>query len=229
MQWCLDSQDEPLALLTQRILLINFATIHTSSNILGKALQLLAINPQYIQALREEVEEIVERHGWSKESVAKMRRIDSFLKETHRFEDDVIVGVARTVMKDVTLSDGTFLPKGTSIISPSHAIHHDESVYPNPNVFDPLRFVKLHLEQPERSFKYQMVAVNPEFLPFGLGKAACPGRFFAATVLKSMLAYIVLSYDIKVEDSSAPPKCLQFGNDNVVDPTAKIMLRRRAD
>lgn len=82
------------------------------------------------------------------------------------------VGVARTVMKDVTLSDGTFLPKGTSIISPSHAIHHDESVYPNPNVFDPLRFVKLHLEQPERSFKYQMVAVNPEFLPFGLGKAA---------------------------------------------------------
>lgn len=34
--------------------------------------------------MREEVEEVVSREGWSKAAIQKMRRVDSFLKETQR-------------------------------------------------------------------------------------------------------------------------------------------------
>ena len=44
------------------------------------------MNPQYIQPLREEVEAIVEKEGWSKAALGKMRRVDSFLKECQHME-----------------------------------------------------------------------------------------------------------------------------------------------
>ena len=46
----------------------------------------LAANPQYIQPLREEVEAVVEKEGWSKAALAKMRKVDSFIKECQRLE-----------------------------------------------------------------------------------------------------------------------------------------------
>lgn len=49
------------------------------------ALYHLAANPEYAQPLREEVDTIVREDGWSKASVGKMRKIDSFLKESQRF------------------------------------------------------------------------------------------------------------------------------------------------
>lgn len=48
------------------------------------ALYHLAAEPQYIQPLREEAEAIVSTEGWSKASVDKMLKLDSFLKETQR-------------------------------------------------------------------------------------------------------------------------------------------------
>ena len=51
-----------------------------------QALYRLAANPQYIQPLREEVEGIVEKDGWSKVATGKMRKVDSFLKECQRIE-----------------------------------------------------------------------------------------------------------------------------------------------
>lgn len=48
------------------------------------ALYDLATNPQYIQALREEVEGILTEKGWTKAAMDEMRKVDSFLKESIR-------------------------------------------------------------------------------------------------------------------------------------------------
>lgn len=37
--------------------------------------------------LREEVEEVVRREGWTHAAIAKLVKIDSFIKETLRFDD----------------------------------------------------------------------------------------------------------------------------------------------
>ena len=51
------------------------------------ALYNLAAYTQYIEPLREEVEEVVAAEGWSKASLGKMRKLDSFLKESMRLAD----------------------------------------------------------------------------------------------------------------------------------------------
>lgn len=44
----------------------------------------LVVHPEYLEELREEVETIVAEHGWNKLALQKMRKVDSFLKESHR-------------------------------------------------------------------------------------------------------------------------------------------------
>ena len=44
----------------------------------------LAVHPEYIEPLREEIESIVAKEGWTKASVSKMKKLDSFVKETMR-------------------------------------------------------------------------------------------------------------------------------------------------
>lgn len=69
------------------------------------------------------------------------------------------------------------------------------------------------------------VTTSSTFLSFGHGRHACPGRFFAATEMKLLLAYIVLNYEIKPMDTRAPNL---FMGGNVLPPmNATIQIRRR--
>ena len=49
------------------------------------ALYHLAALPEYQQLLREEVDTLVSAEGWSKATMGKMWRLDSFLKESQRY------------------------------------------------------------------------------------------------------------------------------------------------
>ena len=44
----------------------------------------LATLPEYMQPLREEVEEVVKSEGWTKAGLDQMHKIDSFIRETQR-------------------------------------------------------------------------------------------------------------------------------------------------
>jgi hypothetical protein len=59
---------------------------HVVPQVFTFALYNLAANPQYAQPLREEVEAIVEKEGWSRASLSEMRKVDSFLKESIRID-----------------------------------------------------------------------------------------------------------------------------------------------
>jgi hypothetical protein len=50
----------------------------------------LAAFPEYVKPLREEVEEIIQREGWTKAGVDQMYKIDSFIKESQRLHTSEI-------------------------------------------------------------------------------------------------------------------------------------------
>ncbi|KAH7886354.1 cytochrome P450 [Phlebopus sp. FC_14] len=225
LAWLMDEGSERTTWsMTRRLLTVNFAAIHTSSNSFTQALFNLAANPQYIQPLREEVESIVEKEGWSKSALVKMHKIDSFLKESQRMEGIGSLAMTRVALKDFTFSDGTVIPKGARVSYASRAMHRDDSIYENAGVFEPFRFADIREEEGE-GVKHQFVATHPEYLTFGHGRHACPGRFFAANELKSMLAHIVTAYDVKLEGPR--PNYLYVGSATSASPTAKVMFRRR--
>ncbi|KAL1961582.1 hypothetical protein VTN77DRAFT_1434 [Rasamsonia byssochlamydoides] len=72
--------------------------------------------------------------------------------------------------------------------------------------------------------KLSMVSYAEDFLGFGYGQNACPGRFFAAQELKLLLAYIVLNYDIRPLERR--PKNVWIG-DAVIPPLATKICASR--
>jgi cytochrome P450 len=176
----------------------------------------------------------------------KLIKMDSFLKEAQRLTgvetsmpsfsqlpelvdtDDCLVSMARVALKDFVFSDGTLIPKGTLLAATSRAVHHDELNYSAPTEFDGQRFAAMrNAGNPGGSARMQMVSTNQQYLLFGHGKHACPGRFLAVTELKLMLSHLVLNYEVKFEKEGFMPRPMFFGTALVHDRDVEVMIRRR--
>ena len=110
----------------------------------------------------------------------------SLLQEVLRMQSANAAG--RIVLKD-TLLDGRYLLKKDSVLLiPAAELHTNSAVWgPTVNEFDPKRFMK------QGGPKIPASA----FRAFGGGTALCPGRFFALTEILSIVAMMVLQYDLK--------------------------------
>lgn len=103
----------------------------------------LATRPEYLQPMREEVEAVINEEGWTKSAIGKLRKLDSFVRESQRMTSAFCmlcvyissvarfltsnskVSVRRKVVKDFTFSNGVTVPAGTTIGIPHGCIHHD--------------------------------------------------------------------------------------------------------
>ncbi|KIM39012.1 hypothetical protein M413DRAFT_12344 [Hebeloma cylindrosporum] len=242
LTWLMDEAKDKEATdwyLTSRMLAINFAAIHSSSMTFTHALYYLATFPEYMKPLREEVEEIIQREGWTKEGIDQMHKIDSFIKEAQRLHPIAMrkitsyiecshkanyfsVAMPRVAVNDHTFSDGTTVPRGTTVSIAIDSIHLNEKIYADPLKFDPFRFVKLQ-EQDDTGRRYDMVTTGVDSLTFGHGRHACPGRHFAATELKLILAHLVMNYDVKLEKEGVRPADTWIMSACIPDPNAKTV------
>ncbi|KAK7058659.1 hypothetical protein VNI00_002295 [Paramarasmius palmivorus] len=219
--------------LTSRMLNINVAAIHTTA--FTHALFHLASRPDLIEPLREEAERMIQEEGWTRNGMRKMSMMDSFLKESQRVSSSDPINVVRMAVTDFTFSNGTTVPAGTFLTTCQRAIHFDEvgvskltrKFYPNANEFDPLRSYRRRGDENE-SLKHQMITPDLDYLSFGIGKHACPGRFFAVNELKLLFAHTLLHYDIKYDDGDAKHKPNMFGGRTILDGKTQIMFRKRA-
>jgi cytochrome P450 len=211
--------------LTSRLMATNMAAIHTTSMSFTHALYSLAAMPQYLQPMREEVESVINKEGWTKAAMSKLYKVDSFLKESQRVNGLSALALTRKALRDFKFTDGTLIPKDTFVCVPT-ALHLDESNYANPEVFDGFRFVSKGMAGGDSGIN-QMIATNTSYIAFGIGRHSCPGRFFAANELKAMMAHLVLNYDIKLENEGVRPPDLWFINSRVPNPTAEILFRKR--
>lgn len=135
-----------------------------------------------------------------------------------------VVLMPRVARQPFTFSDGTYIPKGTHIEVAALATHLDNSNYPNPTAFQPFRFVNLTNSQ-NKGRKLDMASTHADFVAFGHGVHACPGRFFAADVLKLMLVHIVLNYDVKLVGDH--PKNMWILRSCIPSRTAEVQFRKR--
>ncbi|KAJ7730228.1 cytochrome P450 [Mycena maculata] len=216
-----------------RILSINMAAIHTSSMALTHALFDLTTYPEYVQPMREEAERVIKEEGWTKAALNSMHKIDSFVRESQRLRGNGPVTMLRKVIHPdgFKFSDGVVIPFGSFLTVSANPVHYDPTIYERADVFDGFRFSKLReemaLESDERVFNRQVVSTGIDHLVFGHGKHACPGRFFAATELKAMLAHVLLTYDVKAEVEGVRPPDYTTGMIAMPNPQAGIWIRKR--
>jgi cytochrome P450 len=161
--------------------------------------------PQYVQALREEAREAYNfgDGAFTTAAIQKLSKLDSFIKETMRFNPISVDAFQRKVLQPFSLPDGTVVPAGTRLAIAWAAMSRDPEIFENPDQFDGYRFVNAAKTVDGKvSGTNQFVAASREYLVFGFGRHACPGRFFATALLKIMLATILLKYDLRNGDGS---------------------------
>ncbi|KAJ7695419.1 cytochrome P450 [Mycena rosella] len=219
----------------QRIMFLNFSAIHTSTHALTNIIYHLAARPEiYLDSLRREVEEVTSRLGWTKAALREMIKVDSFVRESERFNGLSCLIMTRKVVNPLgfTFSNGVSVPFGAIVSVANYATHHNEDYYHKANEFDGFRFSDIR-EAAEGfdTIRHQMVHTTPEHVTFGHGRHSCPGRFFAANELKAALAHIVLFYDIKLGDNchGVKPPNHWLSIALIPDKRAHVMFKRRSD
>lgn len=124
----------------------------------------------------------------------EMKYLERCLMETLRMYPPVPI-IARSLKQDLKLaSSDLVVPAGATITVATFKLHRLESIYPNPDVFDPDNFL------PEKQANRHYYA----FVPFSAGPRSCVGRKYAMLKLKIILSTILRNFrvhsDLKEED-----------------------------
>lgn len=89
LQWMYQSavgSEKDKAFIASIQLKLSFAAIHTSAAAPTQLLYDLCAMPRYIEPMREEVQTALAEHGsWTKQSLSHLKMLDSFMKESQRF------------------------------------------------------------------------------------------------------------------------------------------------
>nr|POE78509.1 cytochrome p450 monooxygenase glif [Quercus suber] len=204
---------------------------------------------EYVDGLREEVQRVLSESGgeWSKNAINDMLRVDSTIRETMRISTLGDVGLRRQVKSPagIDLGDDVHLPQGVTVVVPAYAIQTDAAFYgANAGEWDAFRFSRpreAHLAQVraadgedekkrlERALEQKnqsLIAYGSDFLSFGHGRHACPGRFFASQEMKLMVAHIVSKYDVKIQGGR--PQNRHINGASIPTDDAEIMIRLRS-
>lgn len=224
--------------ITCRVFVAVFAAIETTTMTVSNVLlDLCSSDPtmQVWEGLAEEGSRVLSQ-PLDLANINSLARADSALKETLRLRTSI-----KALATQVTSTDGiniaghdVKLPYGSRISISAWGVHHDEDIYASPYTFDAFRFsrpreaVQNDCTKPsdtESENAHLMVSANEYYLPFGLGRHSCPGRFFAAVEMKLFLAYLASHYDLRL--AGARPEFVSIGHFPIPPMKGKLMIRRR--
>ncbi|KAF2198781.1 putative cytochrome P450 [Delitschia confertaspora ATCC 74209] len=232
LNWMMDNGNEKenkLPEMAARQSVLTLASIHTTSMGIANMLFDLCAHPKWFEPLRQEVIEVLaETKGQmkAKEWLPRLEKMDSFFVESQRFNPPILLAPQRLAVVDITLKDGTRIPKGTRLACANSEILNDPSVTPNPEAFDPMRSYRKRHETGELN-KHLAGQPDKDNLSFGHGKQACPGRYFAVGEIKMILARLLLEFEFKYPEGKSRPKNF-YADENVFpDPRARLMMRKR--
>ncbi|GIY70269.1 hypothetical protein CDAR_248002 [Caerostris darwini] len=131
--------------------------------------------------------EDIERHA-TLDDLKDMKYLDCVIKETMRLYPTGPF-LLRQITKDISIS-GYPIPKGATCTVFTHLLHRDEEVFPNPEKFDPDRFL------PENSATRSPFA----YLPFSAGPRNCIGQKLAVMEQLVITSTIMRNYSVQSFD-----------------------------
>ncbi|KAL3586251.1 hypothetical protein D5086_013118, partial [Populus alba] len=169
-----------------------FAGKQTTSNLLTWTTVLLAMHPHWQVQAREEVLRVCgSRDIPTKDDVVKLKTLTMIVNESLRLYPPTIATIRRS-KADVELG-GYKIPRGTELLIPILALHHDQSIWGHDaNEFNPRRFSN----GVARAAKHHVA-----FIPFGLGVRTCIGQNLAILQAKLTLAIILQRFSFRLATS----------------------------
>jgi cytochrome P450 len=155
---------------------------------------LLALLLNNMNALKQAQEEIDHHIGKNRRvepsDINNLVYVQAIFKETLRLYPSAPLLVPHEGTKDCYIQ-GYYVPKGTRVFANVWKLHRDPSIWSEPEKFSPERFINKNGEIDHESHHF-------EYLPFGLGRRACPGDMFARQVCLITLTRLLHGFDFEV-------------------------------
>ena len=193
----------PLRRVRDEVTTFMLAGHETTANALAWTWYLLALNPAARDRVLEEVDNALGDRRPTVDDIPNLPWTTACFQESMRCFPPAWA-IPRVAIRDDVI-DGHRIPRDATVIVPVHAIHHDARWWPDPEVFDPNRFMGDNARGHHRS----------AYLPFGGGRRICIGTSFA--LMESTLIIAMMSRRFTFDVAPGHP----------VEPEATLTLRPR--
>mmetsp|Transcript_30317 Transcript_30317/g.34435 ORF Transcript_30317/g.34435 Transcript_30317/m.34435 type:complete len:526 (+) Transcript_30317:145-1722(+) len=170
----------------------------TTATLLTWVFYMLSQHPEVTKKLRAELtKELGDRYKEDPDHIIKdfgtldnsLPYLDRIIRETLRLFPSLPVITPKVAEKDVVLSCGLKIRKGTMVVISPYLVQRNEHYWTNPQEFNP--------DRDEFEKKNDL-----RYMPFSAGPRGCLGQFFALMEAKIAIIKYVLSMDIVCDPST---------------------------
>ncbi|XP_049539564.1 cytochrome P450 4c3-like [Anopheles darlingi] len=177
----------------------------TTATAISWTLFLLGTEPAVQERAIQELDSVMggdRERSPTMQELAGMRYLEACIKEGlrlfpsipvigRRLTEDVVLQEEEEKQKEGTPTGGHRLPAGTNAIIVVYQLHRDPAVFPNPDRFEPERFLGDGAVSRRHPYAY---------IPFSAGPRNCIGQKFGALEAKAVLCAILRHYRIEAID-----------------------------
>ncbi|KAJ6585054.1 cytochrome P450 [Mycena capillaripes] len=160
-----------------------------------------AVHPDVQKKAQIEIDTVIGNHRLPEfEDRPLLPFVEALYREVMRWKPVLPLGVPHATSED-DIYEGYFVPKGATVISNIWAMTRDETIYPEPDRFNPDRFFTAE----GKLNKDDIV------LAFGFGRRVCVGRHNADATVWATIVSVLSTFNIaKAKDAA--------GNEIDIDP-----------
>jgi cytochrome P450 family 4 len=164
----------------------------TTAAALNFAFMLIACNKHVQEQIVEEIGIVLgdARQKPTYKDLQEMKYLERAVKEVLRLYPSVHF-ISRKLGDDLITGSGYKLPKGTITHLHIYDLHHNPDIYPDPERFDPDRFLPENCQN-RHPFAY---------LPFSAGPRNCVGQKFAMLELKAAICGVLANFVLEPVDT----------------------------
>ncbi|KAL1449459.1 hypothetical protein WDU94_001963 [Cyamophila willieti] len=179
--------------LVSEVITIIFAGMDTTKVANNIILIMLALHPKIQEEVYDEIQTVIGTNpslAPTYDQLQELQLLTRVIKESLRlFPSAPVIG--RQAEEEIKV-DGYVIPKGAGIYVPIYCgIHRDPRFWPNPDRFDPDRFLPS-----------EVAKRNPNaYLPFSIGQRNCIGHKYAMLQMKVTISTILRRYRILPGDT----------------------------
>nr|XP_045615158.1 cytochrome P450 4C1-like [Procambarus clarkii] len=182
-----------------------FAGYDTTTVAINWCLYILGRHPEIQARVHKELDAIFEgsERAATMDDVRQMKYTENCIKEALRLFPSVPY-IGRHLSEDITIGKYR-IPAGASVMVFNYALHRDPEQFPDPEVYDPDRFL------PENASKRHPYAYNA----FSAGPRNCIGQKFGMIEEKVVVSSVLRKFRV---ESVTPRKKLQLLSEIVLKP-----------
>ncbi|KAF1815461.1 cytochrome P450 2E1 [Eremomyces bilateralis CBS 781.70] len=154
--------------------------------------------PQYLPMLQEELDRVCGDRLPTNADKPNLPFLRACIRESIRWRPPVPTGIPHALAEDDEYN-GHFIPKGSVIHPLEWSICRDPSIFPEPNEFNPLRWVKPEYPTYKEPLTQYPILLN--MTQFGYGRRICQGQTVAEADMCAGIAAMAWLFDISKADT----------------------------